>query len=76
MIPQNKFETKTKRGTVLHSNIPLNNSSKKVKGIENHDEENPNSVKKTSILHNSESSSHKSNSGAESSSMEQKNLFA
>ena len=44
--PKAKFQTKTKGGTVFHSNIPLSSSSKKVKGIENHEEENPNSVKK------------------------------
>jgi hypothetical protein len=67
---QSKFQTKTKRGTVLHSNIPLSSSSKKVKNHEI-EGENPNSVKKTSILHNSENSAVNSSSGgAESSSME------
>jgi hypothetical protein len=55
--PQAKFQTKTKGGTVLHSNIPLSNSSKKVKGIENHEEENPNSVKKVSVNQISSNSS-------------------
>jgi hypothetical protein len=55
--PQAKFQTKTKGGTVVHSNIPLSNSSKKVKGIENHEEENPNSVKKISVHQISSNSS-------------------
>jgi len=54
---QAKFQTKTKGGTVLHSNIPLSSSSKKVKGIENHEEENPNSVKKVSVNQISSNSS-------------------
>jgi len=48
VVPQAKFQTKTKGGTVLHSNIPLSNSSKKVKGIENQEDENQNSVNKIS----------------------------